>query len=148
MPQIRKQDWVEASSLNPDDFESFGEDQEKPSAKASPRTDEVVDAHLRARKQDRLEDDLANFDRDVVILSATGIYRGHDGVRQLWSDLADRVPAARFSYGTPITEGDAAMLEWQAQGDHAYVEDGVESYLVRDGRIVLQTIHYTVRRTA
>ncbi len=107
---------------------------------------EVVDDHLRSRKEQRIEDDLTNFAPDVVVLCARGIYRGYAGLRRLWQDIDEQIPAGRFSYGHPVAEGEAAMLEWQARGDGTLVEDGVDSYLVRDGRIVVQTIHYTVRR--
>ncbi|WP_233416961.1 hypothetical protein [Halovulum marinum] len=33
---------------------------------------------------------------------------------------------------------------WTAMGDGARIEDGADSYVVRDGRIAVQTIHYTV----
>lgn len=36
------------------------------------------------------------------------------------------------------------MLEWAA-GDHVEIHDGADSYLVRDGRIAVQTIHYSTR---
>ncbi len=107
---------------------------------------DVVDDHVRARKELRVEDDLANFAEDVLVLSARGIYRGHAGLRRLWLDLEEQIPAARFAYGQPVAEGEAALLEWRARGDGAQIDDGVDSYLVRHGRIVVQTIHYTVRR--
>jgi len=43
-----------------------------------------------------------------------------------------------------LVEGELGFLEWSARGSGAEVEDGADSYLIRDGRIVAQTIHYTV----
>jgi hypothetical protein len=37
---------------------------------------------------------------------------------------------------------DVGMLS--AQGRHSSIRDGVNTYLLEDGRIVAQTIHYTV----
>lgn len=37
-----------------------------------------------------------------------------------------------------------AFLEWSAMSPHAKVTDGADSYLIRNGRIIVQTIHYTV----
>ena len=37
------------------------------------------------------------------------------------------------------------FLEWTGEADNgARVEDGADSYLIRDGRIHAMTIHYTV----
>jgi hypothetical protein len=38
-----------------------------------------------------------------------------------------------------------AMLEWSALGHDTRIVDGVDSYLIEDGMIKAQTIHYRVR---
>lgn len=43
-----------------------------------------------------------------------------------------------------LVAGEMAFLEWTAASKKAIVEDGADSYLIRDGRIVAQTIHYTI----
>jgi hypothetical protein len=37
-----------------------------------------------------------------------------------------------------------AFLEWSATSEQARVEDGADSFLIRHGRILMMTIHYTV----
>lgn len=37
------------------------------------------------------------------------------------------------------------FLEWTGHSAVAQIDDGTDSYLIRGGRIVVQTIHYTVR---
>jgi hypothetical protein len=41
--------------------------------------------------------------------------------------------------------GELAFLKWTARCPRAEVGDGADSFWIRDGRIVAQTIHYTVR---
>jgi hypothetical protein len=43
-----------------------------------------------------------------------------------------------------LVDGNVAFLEWTAEGEGAGVRDGVDTFVVRDGKIVAQTIHYTV----
>jgi hypothetical protein len=44
-----------------------------------------------------------------------------------------------------MAEGEMGFLEWTGEaGNGARVEDGADSYLIRDGRIRAMTIHYTV----
>lgn len=46
---------------------------------------------------------------------------------------------------TRLTSGDYAFLEWRGQSADIHVEDGADSFVIRDGRIVMQSIHYMVR---
>jgi hypothetical protein len=108
-------------------------------------TREVFEDHLRESVEGAVENDLArNYAEDVVILTGRGVYRGHDGIRRLAQLLQEQLPGCTFHYITKEVEGEVAFLEWTADSPRARVEDGADSYLIRDGRIVTQTIHYTV----
>jgi hypothetical protein len=108
---------------------------------------EVFNDHLWQGKHGSVEQDLPrNFAEDVVMLTGRGVYHGYDGMRYLAQLLREELPNARFEYITVQLEGEVGFLEWTAQADGAYVEDGADSFVIRDGRIVAQTIHYTVKR--
>lgn len=110
---------------------------------------EVFQDHLRESQSGTIEQDLArNYAPELVVLTGRGVYRGHDGLRALASVLRDELPDATFQYRTRLVEGEMAFLEWTAQAGAACVEDGADSYLIRDGQILAQTIHYTVRKVA
>lgn len=109
-------------------------------------TEDVLRDHLHCRRNGDIEGDLArNYDRDVVLLSAEGVNRGHDGVRLLARILQTYVPAGAYDYRQLLCEGEIGMLQWTAHGGDVEIHDGADSYVVRDGRIVAQTIHYSVR---
>jgi len=93
-----------------------------------------------------LEEDLRrNVSEDIVVLMDRGVFHGHDGVRQLAWMLAEELPAHQaFDYTHVSANGRVGLLEWAYEDDHARVRDGVDSYLIEDGKIVGQTIHYTV----
>lgn len=108
-------------------------------------TRNVFEDHLRESVEGTVENDLArNYAEDVVILTGRGVYRGHKGIRTLASLLQEQLPECTFHYATKEVDGEVAFLEWTAESPRARVEDGADSYIVRDGRIVAQTIHYTV----
>jgi hypothetical protein len=103
---------------------------------------------LRYRKRADLEGDLReNYADDVLLMSAEGINHGHDGVRKLASILRSYVTSAGYDYRDILVEDDLGHLEWSASGSEVDVHDGADSYVVRDGRIVAQTIHYSTRRS-
>lgn len=115
---------------------------------ASPHrsTHEVFHSHLRLRREGRLEEDLAlNYSPDVVQLTASsGVRRGHDGVRSGAQELRQQLPDAGFRYRVCEVEGDIAFLVWDAECANGCVQGGADSFLIRDGKILVQTIQYRV----
>lgn len=114
---------------------------------------EVLDDHLNiantwenAPFDKLLEEDIRrNVSEDIVILINRGTFRGHEGVRHLAQMLAEELPEHKaFRYTYVATEGKVGLLEWQYEDSTIRVRDGVDSYLIEDGKIVAQTIHYTL----
>lgn len=106
---------------------------------------QVLEDHLDKYKTGSVEEDLKlNFSKEVVMLTTFGVYRGHEGMRQLADLLWEQLPEMTFTYENFQVEGEVGFLEWSADSKSTYVKDGADSYVVRDGLIVAQTIHYTV----
>jgi hypothetical protein len=112
---------------------------------SSRSTREVLDDHLRLADEGAVEDDLArNVAEDVVMLTGRGVFRGHDGVRELARQLYEEIPSGRWTYVSTQVEGRMAFLEWVVDAGPFRIPDGADSYLVEDGKIRAQTIHYSV----
>lgn len=107
---------------------------------------EVLDDHLKLAKSWDFETDLKrNFADDIVLLTGYGVYHGIEGVREKVRLLNEHLPNGRWLYTNIMAEGEMGFLEWTAEADNGVrVEDGADSYLIRDGRIHAMTIHYTV----
>lgn len=110
-------------------------------------TREVVEDHLRKRVDNRLEDDLAeNYAEDVVLLTCTGIFHGHAGVRESNRVLEDSLPNARVECFNLLFEGEFAFVEWRGFSNSVEVNEGADSFVVRNGKIAKQSIHYKVQQ--
>jgi SnoaL-like domain len=117
---------------------------------------EVLDDHLTLAEnwggelgfERGLDEDLRrNTSEDIVILINRGTFHGHEGVRQLARMLGEELPEHNsFEYTYRAVEGRMAFLEWAYEDDKVRVRDGADSYLIEDGKIVAQTIHYTVEQ--
>jgi len=106
---------------------------------------EVFDDHLgRADRRDVDGDLAANFAPDCVILTTYGRFDGHAGARAAYALLTRQLPEARYRYTQRAVHGAIAFLEWTAAGRGGRIRDGADSFLVRNGRIEVMTIHYTV----
>jgi hypothetical protein len=107
---------------------------------------DVLQDHLQLREAGELEEDLRrNYATDVVLLSARGVLRGHDGVRASAAFLYEAAAGHEYSYHLIVADYRMAMLEWSAAGHDTRIVDGVDSYLIEDGMIKAQSIHYRVR---
>jgi hypothetical protein len=74
--------------------------------------------------------------------SAAGRQRRHPpGFTRLLSEL----PQATWDLKTTIYEDDVMLLEWAAEGGNNRVEDGIDTFIFREGLIRVQTVRYTLR---
>jgi hypothetical protein len=106
---------------------------------------EVFDDHLFLAGEHRFEEDIErNVSPDIVVLERRGVFRGREGTRELARLLEQELPEAPYVYTNRMVEGRVAFLEWTAEAPHARVRDGADSFIIENGWIVAQTIHYTV----
>ena len=107
---------------------------------------DVLDSHLALREEGDLEADLRrNYHRSVTVLTPTGVYHGHDGVRDCAKVLYDAIrDPGSYEYSSIICDDRVALLEWAAESEQMKITDGVDSFLIEDGLICVQTIRYTV----
>jgi len=104
---------------------------------------------LRLRRQGpgKLEEDIPRkYADDVVLLHRLRVFRGHERMRRSVGILYEQFSCGRYQDRTKRVEGKMAFLEWVARCPAAKAEDGADSFLVRNGRIAVQTIHYIVCR--
>ena len=79
-----------------------------------------------------------------MFITPSGTRRGKDGVREGFVQLLADVPNAEWAVPTQIFEGDLLFIEWSADAANTRVEDGIDTFIFRDGEIVAQTVRYTV----
>lgn len=110
--------------------------------------EEVFEDHLTLAAEHLFDEDIErNVAPDCVILERRGIFHGRDGARELARLLSEELPGAPYTYTNRLVAGRVAFLEWTAEGTGTRVRDGADSFLIENGWIVAQTIHYTVERT-
>lgn len=108
-------------------------------------TREVLEDHVSLREKGRLDEDLErNYHPEVVILTGRRTARGPEGLRELAGLLDDAVDSTSYRFRTLTCDGPMGLSEWTAEGEGGFIREGVDSYLVRDGKIIGQTIHYAL----
>jgi len=108
--------------------------------------EEVFSHHAQALGAGDLDEIVADYADDAVFITPAGVKRGKDGVREGFTQLLADVPNAKWELPTQIYEGDILFLEWTADAARTRVEDGIDTFVFRDGLIGVQTVRYTVQR--
>jgi predicted SnoaL-like aldol condensation-catalyzing enzyme len=73
------------------------------------------------------------------------VLRGKEGIRTAFTQLLADVPNATWDLPTQIYDGDVLFLEWTADAGATRVDDGIDTFVFRDGQITVQTVRYTVQ---
>ena len=84
---------------------------------------------------------------DAVFITPDGVRRGKEGVREGFERLLADLPDADWQVPTQIIEGDLLFIEWNATAKDTRAQDGIDTFVFREGLIRAQTVRYTLQRT-
>ena len=105
---------------------------------------EVFGHHAEVLIAGDLEGIVSDYADDALFITPAGTLRGKDGVREGFTKLLADVPNADWDVPTQIFEGDVLFIEWTAKAANTRVEDGIDTFVFRDGLIRVQTVRYTL----
>jgi ketosteroid isomerase-like protein len=106
---------------------------------------EVFQHHAEALIGGDLEGIVADYSDDAVFITPAGVLYGKDGVREGFTKLLSDLPSADWDVPTQIFEGDVLFIEWNAKSESTMAEDGIDTFVFRDGMIRVQTVRYTLQ---
>ena len=79
---------------------------------------------------------------DVVLLCEFGVLHGHDGIRGSAHRLRRQYPGMNYEYLAREVEAEYAFLKWRATAPDGRTTLGADSFVVRNGKIIMQTVYY------
>jgi ketosteroid isomerase-like protein len=109
------------------------------------RTPEEVFAHHgQSLGAEDLEEIIADYADDAILVVQRKVYRGKDGAREVFTQLLSDVPQAEWELDQTFAD-DVLYLEWKATGGGRKVDNGIDTFIFKDGMIRVQTVVYTVQ---
>jgi len=108
--------------------------------------EEVFQHHAQSLGAGDLDEIVSDYTDDAVCITPAGVQRGKDGIRAAFTQVLADVPNAAWELKTQIYEYDVLFLEWAADAAATFVEDGIDTFVFRDGLIRVQTLRYTLQR--
>jgi ketosteroid isomerase-like protein len=107
---------------------------------------EVFQHHAEVLIAGDIDGIVSDYSDDAVFITPDGALHGKDGVRQGFEKLLSDLPSAEWAVPTQIFEGDVLFIEWSAKSESTHAEDGIDTFVFRDGQIRAQTVRYTLQR--
>jgi hypothetical protein len=87
---------------------------------------------------------VSDYADDAIFITPDGVRRGKDGVREGFVRLLSDLPGAKWELPTQLFEDDILLLEWKAESERTKADDGIDTFVFRDGLIRVQTVRYTL----
>ncbi|MFC6785480.1 nuclear transport factor 2 family protein [Halobaculum halobium] len=113
------------------------------STSPSAATESVLDHHLDAFANQNMEEVLADYDDDsVVVTNTSGTFRGLDEIRSLFEGLFAEFEqeGVDFHLDEQVVEDDIAYIVWHAETPDNTYEFATDTFHVRDETIETQTL--------
>ena len=101
-------------------------------------TEDVFNHHLQAFGIG-IDEIMKDYTDESVIITHDATHRGRDAIRAFFQDFFDTFPAEAWDdFALLKTEvvGEVAYLTWKAS---PYTDLGTDTFLIRDGKIAVQT---------
>ena len=106
-------------------------------------TEDVLDHHLEAFGAQDIEATMEDYTDDALVITQDETYNGREEIRdwfeeELFTEFSK--PDVSFSLEERTVEDEYAYIVWQAETPDNDYEFSTDTFVVRDGEIVAQTL--------
>jgi ketosteroid isomerase-like protein len=106
---------------------------------------QVFERHGQALAAQDVDAVVADYTDDAVWVTPDGVFRGQDALREAFGQVFAQLPNATWDIKAAIFEGDVLLLVWGAHSERNDVDDGVDTFVFRDGLIRAHTASFTLK---
>ncbi len=110
--------------------------------------EQAIREHLALLQAGNLEQAMCDYDEEATVILPTQLITGLDNIQAGLSGVGALLGSAVPQIQTLIATEDAVMITFTAFGTPCTLPDGSDTYIVRKGLIVEQTVHDTFHSAA
>jgi len=105
-------------------------------------TESVLEHHLEMFGETDLDGIMEDYAEDAIFISESGVLNGREEIREMYADLLPEFddPSMSFSLDERIVEDDYAYIVWHAETPDNEYRFASDTFVVRDGEIVAQSL--------
>jgi ketosteroid isomerase-like protein len=113
---------------------------------AKRNTEEIFNHYMDAFLRRDLDDIVSDFDeKSIMITSPDKKVTGVAGIKEFYKQFLDMIEdGTTFGVKQLTIEGDVAFLQWTANAPSSSINDGVDTFMMRDGHIYAQTVNFSI----
>ena len=108
---------------------------------------EIFAHHASALMVGDVDELVADYAEDAVLITPAEVFRGRDGVRGWVKGMLAALPDATWDVPTQVFEDDVLFIEWSAVAKDSRVTDGVDTFVFAGDAIRVQTVRFRLERT-
>jgi len=107
----------------------------------------VLGSFLTAFGAGKVDAIVAHYAPDAVIVTPGAVVQGHKNIRSMFVGLVAEFgqPGVKFKLLKQNVHGDIALIVWQAETGKNIYDMGTDTYIIRGGKIVAQTVAVKAR---
>ena len=107
----------------------------------STNTSDVLAHHLNAFAQGNVDETLKDYTDDSILMHPDGIVKGLAELGSFFSEIFKAFPPGNYSFemGRQEVHADVAYIVWKADTPSLDVPLATDTFVIRDGKIVVQT---------
>lgn len=106
-------------------------------------TEQVFDDHMRALASGDAEALLSDYADDAVLLTLAQVCVGKAAIGGFFASTMEAFPNMVLTEQGRNVHGDTVLVTWSGDSDVATVEAGVDTFVIRDDKILAQTVWMT-----
>lgn len=106
-------------------------------------TEQVFQDHIRALLNGDFPALMADYAADAVLMTMDGANVGKTAIQGYFVNALAALPNFKLSLTGHIVQGDFVLFTWTAVSDVATVPHGVDTFVIHDDKIRLQTVWLT-----
>jgi ketosteroid isomerase-like protein len=107
-------------------------------------TEQVFHDHVLALERGDLHALMADYAEDAVLVTMDGVYVGREAIQGFFIGAFSSMPNLKLTGTGEHVYGDVVLCSWTADSTVASIPTGVDSFVIRDDKIRLQTGWFTV----
>jgi ketosteroid isomerase-like protein len=105
-------------------------------------TGEVLNHHLRALGSGNLDEILDDYVEDSILITPDGTIKGLRGIRAAFEESLSglfKPGTYELAFDARHVDGEVAYIAWHAKCASADIALGTDTFIVKDGKITVQT---------
>ena len=105
------------------------------------KTKQVLDHHWEAFNQNNLDEVMADYTEESVLITPDATFKGLMQIRKNFEDAYIKFPKDKtaFQLNKQVIDRDVAYILWQAKTPTFNLTYATDTFIIRDGKIIRQT---------